>query len=169
MSPMIRFYSLCERVFYYHHDYYIMKASIIINIASSNTSILETHRINYLLSLGKMIITETGADLDIAMKYAQGGGVVMLRRDMTYNYDNIANEEDKLQRDGIHARTCAQAMFVTSIVNYLWKPNELLAQCQRGYLFYKNIILPENKRDLLKAIYQTLLYYNHIIVFNKDS
>ena len=158
VSPMIRFYSLCERVFYYHHDYYIMKASIIINIASSNTSILETHRINYLLSLGKMIITETGADLDIALKYAQG--VVMVRRDMTYNYDNIVDEEEKLHRDGIHALTCAQAIFVASVVNYLWKPNDLIAQCQRGYSFYKDIILPENKRDLLKAIYQTLSYFN---------
>jgi hypothetical protein len=49
-----------------------MKAKVIVNIASSNTSIFETHRINHLLSMGKVIVSEMGANPNIAERYADG-------------------------------------------------------------------------------------------------
>jgi hypothetical protein len=52
-------------------DFYFSHSKIILNIHSSepSTSILESHRINYLLSLGKCIISERGIDESLASQY----------------------------------------------------------------------------------------------------
>ncbi len=61
LSKMVKFFSICDRVFFYHHDYY----KVILNIASSNVSIFEIHRINHFLS-------EEGADMSMEGRYKDG-------------------------------------------------------------------------------------------------
>jgi hypothetical protein len=52
-------------------DFYFSHSKIILNIHSfeSSTSVLESHRLQYLLSLGKCVISERGLDEELALQY----------------------------------------------------------------------------------------------------
>ena len=71
LSELIKFYNFYGKLILdYTRDYYLYNSKIIINIASSTKSVLETHRINYLLSLRKVIVSEKGSDLSIIERYS---------------------------------------------------------------------------------------------------
>ncbi len=61
---------------YYTHDYerdfYLVNADVVINISIRDDSSLETHRINHLLSLGKIVISEEGVVKGVADMYREG-------------------------------------------------------------------------------------------------
>jgi hypothetical protein len=50
-----------------------MKAKVIINIASSNYAVFgETHRMNYLFLLGKVVVSEMGQKEEMTVRYREG-------------------------------------------------------------------------------------------------
>jgi hypothetical protein len=70
LDANVKFYNLFGKlVLDYTRDYFIYHSKIVINIASSEKSVFETHRINHLLSLKKVIISERGCDPVIAAAY----------------------------------------------------------------------------------------------------
>ena len=133
----IKYVFICERVFYYHYDYYLMKAKVILNIASSNVSIFETHRINYLLSLGKVVVSEVGADRSIAERYKEM--IIFTQR----------SEEPSLENTKLHARQMYEVVLELLVRNNS-KWNEQLHKVKYGY--NQNIIYPV--RNLLCAAVQ---------------
>jgi hypothetical protein len=50
-------------------DYFVHRATAVLNIHNHNSSALETHRLNYLLSMGKIVISERGSDSSLAREY----------------------------------------------------------------------------------------------------
>ena len=56
-------------IFDYVRDYYITMADVVLNLNTLSTSSLEVHRINYFLSLRKIVISERGTDRAVADKY----------------------------------------------------------------------------------------------------
>jgi hypothetical protein len=56
-------------VFDYDRDFYVMKTSLVININNHQESALETHRLNYLLSMKKCVISEKGSDPSLPLLY----------------------------------------------------------------------------------------------------
>jgi hypothetical protein len=137
LSSDIKFYSICDRVFYYHYDYYIMKAKVIVNIASSfNGSVFETHRINHLLSLGKVIVSEMGANTSIAERYADG---VIL----------IPNAEDPKNI----------TMLLKAIDSMIHNETAMEMQSKKAQAFYRDRILKHDKLQLIQAVSKALRFY----------
>ncbi len=76
----------------YQIDYYILHSDVIINIHSYNDTSLEIHRINYLLSLHKIVIsTYSDADCHIVERYKDG---TIFVQDMMNVLYRLANDEE---------------------------------------------------------------------------
>jgi hypothetical protein len=135
INQNIKLYSIYQRVFYYHYDYYIMKAKVIVNIASSNTSIFETHRINHLLSMGKVIVSEMGANTSIAERYADG---VIL----------ISNTEDPKNI----------TMLLKAIDSMIHNETSMEMQSNKAQAFYKDRILKNDILQLIQSMVKTINY-----------
>jgi len=72
---ILRFLFCCggwpEAKFDVERDMMVLRSKIVYNIHTNNDSVLEVHRINYLLSLGKCVISEKGPnDVELDMEYA---------------------------------------------------------------------------------------------------
>ena len=58
-----------ELIFDTERNYFVHRATAVLNINNHNSSALETHRLNYLLSMGKIVISERGSDPSLAREY----------------------------------------------------------------------------------------------------
>jgi hypothetical protein len=65
----------------------VMASRVILNIHHDEESVLEVHRINYLLSLGKCVVSERSDDLELDAAYEAGGGVLFLDADIASDTD----------------------------------------------------------------------------------
>lgn len=87
VSKHYTFYNLCGYMQHdYTRDYYLMRSRVVINLQSNIWSALETHRINYLLAMGKVIISEPGNDLLMRSKY---NGCVIFVESLRELYDEM--------------------------------------------------------------------------------
>jgi hypothetical protein len=73
VSHRLKFYNMCGIIQFDHiKDYYVLRSRLIINVQSYSRSALETHRLNQLLALGKVVISERGADPELSNTYQDG-------------------------------------------------------------------------------------------------
>lgn len=72
-SNLIRWTAFCGSwdvsTFDAERDILMKRTDVVVNIHNEDLSVLEVHRINYLLSMGKMVITERGADHKLSAEY----------------------------------------------------------------------------------------------------
>jgi hypothetical protein len=141
LSPYIKFYSVCDRVFYYHYDYYVMKAKVIVNIASTNASVFETHRMNYLLSLGKVVISEMGAEESIAERYREG--VILVPNNNASDWHSQAQIIFDMLMDVVHDQST------------------LARQSMKALKLYKTKIRKGGKKRLMIALKNTITHWLH--------
>jgi hypothetical protein len=142
LSQTMQFYSFCDRSYYYNYDYYILKAKVIVNIASSNISIFESHRINYLLSLGKVVLSEMGADETIAKRYRDG--LILLPNGNTETVDQLSAHVNDIYD------------IVTKLAS---NATMLLQQSLTAQRFYSDVFLVQSMQELGSAIDATLSYF----------
>jgi hypothetical protein len=71
-----------QLIFDYERDLYVMKSSIVININNHQDSALETHRLNYLLSMKKCVISEKGSDPALPLLYGDAVFFVNSKEEM---------------------------------------------------------------------------------------
>ena len=88
----------------YVRDYYIIKADILLNINTMPSSSLEIHRINYFLSLGKVVISEKGADPNLVSKYAHIVIFVDSTEEMLERIYELTNNSTKLEEAKVRVR-----------------------------------------------------------------
>ena len=74
-SKLFKFRYLCggwqEAIFDVERDIIVLRSKIVYNIHTNDDSVLEVHRVNYLLSMGKCVISEKGPnDVDLDTEYA---------------------------------------------------------------------------------------------------
>ncbi len=150
ISDNIQFYSICDRVFYYHQDYYLMKAKVILNIASSNVSIFETHRINYFLSLGKVVVSEVGADRSIAERYKDG--VVLVPREA--DCIGVVSDERGNKCDTLKIIMQAETIF-SIVIGLLQNASQLEKQGYQAKQTYNELIRKIGKQQLVVALNET--------------
>jgi hypothetical protein len=86
-------------------DFFVHRATAVLNINNHNSSALETHRINYLLSMGKIVISERGSDPSLAREYE---GVVRFVGSMEEMYESMLEvcglSEEERTREGERGR-----------------------------------------------------------------
>ncbi len=142
----VKFYNFCDQFVYgYYRDYYLRKAKIIINLASSSKiSVLETHRINYLLSLGKVIVSEYGADMELANRYRPA--VIFVEDDPHAVIGDDEHEEMMKERGRKIFAIVAELM-----LNETW----LEEKSAVARNFYQDIILEDSKMELTNALNET--------------
>jgi hypothetical protein len=116
-----------------------MKAKVIINIASYNTSIFETHRMNHLLSIGKVIVSEMGANTSIAERYADG---VIL----------IPNEQDPKNISILFAVVC----------DLIQNETLLAKQSKKAQTFYQEAIFKQDIKVLIRSMVKTISYFANL-------
>lgn len=59
-------------IFDVERDMYVQNVSMVLNIHNNDSSVLEVHRINYLLSMTKCVISEKGVDRKLQQRYSEG-------------------------------------------------------------------------------------------------
>jgi hypothetical protein len=74
-KKLFKFHHSCgswsQAVFDVERDILVLRSKVVYNIHTDDDSVLEVHRVNYLLSLGKCVISERGPnDVDLDMEYA---------------------------------------------------------------------------------------------------
>jgi hypothetical protein len=152
-------------VFSYEQDYYLQRASIVLNIGSSDVSVLETHRINNLLSMGKVVVSEVKANATIAEDYKDVVVLVPIIAKEEMNDEDISNIEIRLIEE--------QASIIHQILlNLLADENELKLRSQLGRSHYVNRLLPNHKLKLYQALNQTVNYFSssiHIKVLTRRN
>jgi hypothetical protein len=82
----------------YTREFYVVHTRVILNVHQFNDSILETHRINHLLSLGKVIVSERSF-LDPALDQSYGQAVVFTNYEDIYETALEYIRNDTLRRD----------------------------------------------------------------------
>jgi hypothetical protein len=85
-------------VFDYERDFYVIYAAVILNINNNNDSVLEAHRLNYLLSLGKCVISERGSDHFLSLYYENAVVFVDSREEMVAKAVELVKNE-QLRKD----------------------------------------------------------------------
>jgi hypothetical protein len=94
----INFLNFCGYyTFDYERDYYLVNADVVINVNTLNDSSLETHRINHLLSLGKVIVSEEGSSSELADTYRSGVIFVEGSQEMAKVLGELADDKKALQ------------------------------------------------------------------------
>jgi hypothetical protein len=111
-------------------------------MASSNISIFESHRINYLLSLGKVVVSEMGADETIAKRYRDG--LILLPNGNTEAVDQLS----------VHVINIYD--IVTKLAS---NDTMLLQQSLTAQRFYSDVFFVERKKELGSAVDATISYF----------
>jgi hypothetical protein len=158
------FYSICQRVFSYEQDYYLQRARVIINIGSSDVSILETHRINNLLSMGKVVVSEVGVNMTAANLADYEDAIVLVP--MINRNAHIAKMEDEDSLNNVETSLIEeQASNIFQIVlPMLADDTELRSRSQRGRALYLQKILPKHKMKLYEALDKTVDYFFSLVL-----
>lgn len=84
--------------FDYERDIFVINAAVVLNINNHADSALETHRINYLLSMGKCVISERGSDPSLPLLYGDGVIFVASKEDMVRRIQLLMSSQIERQR-----------------------------------------------------------------------
>lgn len=103
-SSELVFHYLCGSIvtqqLNYERDYLIQSIDIVINLSGEENSVLEVHRLNYLLSMGKVIVSEPGINLEMIECYSSVVYFTSEIQDMVrYIIEDIARNRSNLQEN----------------------------------------------------------------------
>lgn len=85
-------------IFDYERDFYTTHSTLVLNVNNFDESALETHRLNYLLSMGKCVVSERGSDYFLTLFYENAVVFVNSKEELAQKTIELIENED-LRKD----------------------------------------------------------------------